>query len=38
MENRKFDRRKVERRKPRRGVTVRHDDKDYVPKRIRSWK
>lgn len=29
------DRRKIERREAQRGVTIRHDDEDYIPKRIR---
>jgi hypothetical protein len=30
------DRRKIERRTPRKGVNVRHDDRDgYVPKRVK---
>jgi hypothetical protein len=32
------DRRKIERREPKRGVNVRHDDKDYIPKRVRNSK
>lgn len=32
------DRRKVERRVPKRGVTIRHDDASYVPKRVRNAK
>jgi len=32
---RRADRRKKERRKPKPGVTIRHDDEKYVPKRIR---
>ena len=36
MNERKIDRRKIERRAPKRGVTVRHDDAHpYMPKRIR---
>jgi len=36
MIERKSDRRKIERREPKRAVTVRHDDLDfYTPKRIR---
>lgn len=34
-ERRKGDRRKVERRAPKRGVTIRHDDSGYIPKRVR---
>lgn len=38
-EQRKDYRRQVERRAPKRGVTVRHDDKEnYIPKRIRARK
>lgn len=32
------DRRKIDRRAPKRGVNVRHDDADYVPRRIRRAK
>ncbi len=32
-----LDRRKIERRKLKRGVNVRHDDTNYVPKRIRRY-
>lgn len=35
---RKQFRRKIERRKAIEGVTTRHDDKGYVPKRIRKGK
>jgi hypothetical protein len=31
----RIDRRSVERRAPKRGVTIRHDDVSYVPKRAR---
>ena len=32
-----IDRRQIERRKPRRGINIRHDDTDttYLPKRVR---
>lgn len=30
------DRRKVERREPKRGVNIRHDDENYIPKRARA--
>lgn len=29
-----LDRRRVERRAPKRGVNIRHDDAHYVPKRV----
>ncbi len=29
------ERRKIDRREPKAGVNIRHDDGDYVPKRIK---